>query len=78
MKLISTLHGNELVGLELLATFTEYLLENYGVNEELTWLVDNTRIHILLAANPDGRHKLLKATGCNFPFFCLISVFFGN
>ena len=59
MKLISSLHGNELVGLEVLATFAEYILANYGTNREVTWLVDNTRIHFLLSANPDGRLKTL-------------------
>ncbi|XP_075263290.1 carboxypeptidase D-like [Convolutriloba macropyga] len=60
LKLISSLHGNEVVGLEMLATFAEYLLVNYGFNRDITWIIDNTRIHILLSANPDGRLKMLQ------------------
>ena len=60
LRIICALHGNEMVGIEIVATFAEWLMSNYGQNSEVTWLVDNTRIHILLSANPDGRLASLK------------------
>ncbi|XP_077997404.1 carboxypeptidase D-like [Glandiceps talaboti] len=48
------MHGNEVIGREILLHFAEYLLSNYGVDDDITKFVDNTRIHILPTMNPDG------------------------
>ena len=50
------MHGNEVVGRELLIKFANYLLESYSLNSntEIKTLVDTTDIHILPAMNPDG------------------------
>ncbi len=52
----STMHGNEVTGYVLSLHLIEYLLENYGSDEQVTNLVNNIDIWINPLANPDGTY----------------------
>ncbi|MGW8225231.1 MAG: M14 family zinc carboxypeptidase, partial [Anaerolineales bacterium] len=53
--LMAAIHAREYATAELAARFADYLVENYGANPEITWLLDYYEVHILPIANPDGR-----------------------
>ncbi len=53
--IMSSIHAREMAPAELNTRFAEYLLNNYGSNADVTWLVNNREIHLLLQGNPDGR-----------------------
>ncbi|XP_053989672.1 carboxypeptidase M-like [Hylaeus volcanicus] len=54
VKYVANIHGNEAVGRELMLHLIHYFVTNYGSDPYVTWLLDNTRIHILPSMNPDG------------------------
>ena len=53
-KYISSMHGDEITGRELTVSLIEEIGQKYGMDEEITALVDNTEIYIMPSLNPDG------------------------
>lgn len=53
-KYISSMHGDEITGRELMVSFIEEIAEKYGKDSEITELVNNTEIFIMPSMNPDG------------------------
>ncbi len=53
----SALHAREYTTAELVTRFAEYLVAGYGVDPDVTWLLDHHEIHLMLHANPDGRKR---------------------
>lgn len=53
--LMAAIHARELVTAEIATRFAEYLVDNYGKDADVTWLLDYTEIHIVAESNPDGR-----------------------
>ncbi len=53
-RYISTLHGDEWVGNEMCLYFIDHLTDNYGVDPDITALVDEIDIWIVPLMNPDG------------------------
>ena len=53
-KYISTMHGDEVVGMEMCLYLIDYLLSEYETNSRIKSLVDETEIWIMPLMNPDG------------------------
>ncbi|MBN2430209.1 MAG: proprotein convertase P-domain-containing protein [Acidobacteria bacterium] len=62
---ISTMHGDEPIGTELLINLIHLLLDNYGVDPDLTALVNDVEMHFMPLMNPDGNvaHNRFNANG---------------
>ncbi len=60
--LMANIHARELTTPETAMYFVNYLLDNYGVDPDATWLVDYREIYVVVTANPDGRQ--LAEQGC--------------
>lgn len=53
----ATMHGDELLGYPLMIQLIDHLLCNYGMDSELTELVDGINIFINPLANPNGTYR---------------------
>lgn len=50
----SLTHAREPMGMQQLIWFMWYMLENYNVNDEITYLLDHTELYFIPCSNPDG------------------------
>ena len=50
-------HARELATAELAVRFAELLVTRYGVDPDVTWLLDYHELHLVAQANPDGRKQ---------------------
>ncbi len=57
--LMANIHAREITTSELAMRFLDLLLDSYGVDADVTWLVDYHEIWIVPTANPDG-HWLVE------------------
>ncbi|MBX9768366.1 MAG: hypothetical protein K2X47_13915, partial [Bdellovibrionales bacterium] len=53
-KYISSMHGNEITGRELMVRLIADLVRAYGKDPRITDLIDHTEIFIMASMNPDG------------------------
>lgn len=59
-KYIANMHGNEIVGRELMFLFIKDCLENYKTDMRIKNLLDKFQIHILVSMNPDGAKSIQR------------------
>lgn len=52
---MAEIHAREYVTAETATRFSEYLVANYGVDPDVTWLLDYYHVYIVPMTNPDGR-----------------------
>jgi hypothetical protein len=53
-KYISSIHGDEPIGMEMCNYLIHHLVEDYGIDPRITQIVDETEIWIMPLMNPDG------------------------
>src|SRR5690606_11031332 len=53
--LLAAVHAREYATAELAARYAERLVTQYGVDPDVTWLLDHFAVHVVPHANPDGR-----------------------
>lgn len=53
-KYIANMHGDEIVGREVMIRFIKECVSLYGTDPRITNLLDKFQIHILVSMNPDG------------------------
>lgn len=61
-KYIANMHGNEVVGREMLLKLIEVMCKGYSTNERYKSLIDETRMHFMISMNPDG-YKMASNDG---------------
>merc|ERR1711874_507768 len=67
MKYIANMHGNEVLGRELLLPLAHHICQAYlAGDEEIQRLVHSTRIHLLPSMNPDGWQRAANIGGKDY------------
>lgn len=64
-KYISSMHGNEITGRELMVRLIADLVRAYGKDPRITDLIDSTEIYIMPSMNPDGAAAARRGNGNN-------------
>lgn len=60
---LSGIDARDVLGVELNLRFAEKLLEGYGVDPDITMVLDTSEVHLLVVANPDGKRELERQLG---------------
>lgn len=53
----AAIHAREYATAEIATRFAEYLVDNYDIDADITWMLDYHEVHIMFHANPDGRKE---------------------
>ena len=59
-KYIANMHGDEIVGRELMVKLIEDFAKNYGKDARTTKILDSVQVYIMPSMNPDGAMKKVR------------------
>ncbi|KAL3271052.1 hypothetical protein HHI36_021552 [Cryptolaemus montrouzieri] len=59
-KYVANMHGDETVGRQLMIYLAQYLIYNYGKDDNVTRMVNTTDIYLMPSMNPDGYENSLE------------------
>ncbi len=62
------IHAREIPTPELAKAFIETLVDGYGVDPNITWLLDQREVYVVLSSNPDGRRLVELGAGLEPPY----------
>lgn len=68
-KYVANMHGDESVGRQLMIYLAQYLILNYGKDERVTRIVNNTDVFLMPSMNPDGYENSQVGVGTGFSLF---------
>jgi carboxypeptidase T len=52
---MAEIHAREYSTAEMAMRYAEYLVQNYGTDPDVTWMLDYSEVHVYPMTNPDGR-----------------------
>lgn len=64
-KYIANMHGDEVVGREISLYLIEFLCSQYGINDRVSRLINETNIFIIPSMNPDGYERRQRGNANN-------------
>lgn len=62
------IHAREIPTPELAKAFIETLVNGYGADPNVTWLLDEREVYVVLSSNPDGRRLVELGAGTEPPY----------
>jgi hypothetical protein len=60
-KYIANMHGDEIVGREMMVSLMADLASNYGKDQRITSIMNSTQVYIMPSMNPDGAFHQVRA-----------------
>ena len=61
-KYVANMHGDEVIGREIVIYLIQYLCDNYGHDDRVSNLINSTDIYIMPSMNPDGFEQSVEGS----------------